>query len=416
MHRLALWAALAACSSPVTPKVGELPADRLPLREAPPLAHLEPVYGEGATVADLFDRDRDPAARPDPASWQALMASDMAALPALDDGVSLRVLSWNVALLDRPYLFTRVKMPFGPERRAAQLATLFDDGWDIILLQELWEWDDTQAFVTAAAQAGYQAWPGTEKRSERHGAAIFVRASVVGETLDQAEVLFDDQRKVERWPGPKIKRGYLQWSFTLAGTDQTLTVVNTHMSAFYDFWHVRDRQARQLGVALSASPGIGLLGGDVNAAPYYAADTWVDGLGEEHAGFYRNATALPLLAWYGQAYDAFAAMGPPGDIEAAHAVPNVGGPQALAAPFGDPSICEDPAVVGVHTATDCNRTYFESYAGEEPPGRIDHLLVRDPVARVRVLDRGIAYTELIAGETFEPSDHYGVWVELRVQR
>jgi endonuclease/exonuclease/phosphatase family metal-dependent hydrolase len=408
---IGLWG---ACSASSTPSIGSHEADLVDLVDSTPLAHLAEAYGLSLTVEDLFDRRRQPTQAPDPTGWQAAIAEDNASRPPVDGGTPLRVLTLNVAILDRPYLFTRVQMPWIPERREAQLQRVFADGWDIILLQELFEWEDTQLFVEAASEGGYEAWPGTPKISERHGTAIFVRSHLIGDTLEQEEVLFDAQRKVERWPGPKIKRGFLTWTFTLAGTSQTLTVVNTHMSAFYDFWHVRDDQARQLGLRIREEEGIVVFGGDVNAAPYYAEDHWVDAANKTHEGFFRNATALPLLAHYGEMMEVFSAFGPPGDVEAAHLVPTGGGPSFAEQPFGDPSYCETEPARSVHTATDCNRVYFESYAGDEPPVRIDHIMVRDPMGQVRVDAVGLAYTEILPEIDVEISDHYGVWADLRI--
>jgi endonuclease/exonuclease/phosphatase family metal-dependent hydrolase len=74
----------------------------------------------------------------------------------------------------------------------------------------------------------------------------------------------------------------------------------------------------------------------------------------------------------------------------------------------------------VFTGTDCNRLYFEQYAGTEPPARLDHVLLRDPERRVRVVGAGLTLTERhalgAAGGAVELSDHYGVRATLRVAR
>lgn len=414
--RVVLPLFLIACSGSDVPKIGDLDLDLARLRDTEALAHLAPAYGDDATVEDLFNRRLSPSQPPDPTSWQQAMTEHHQSLDELVDPHTLRILNYNVALLDRPYLFTRVQMPFVPERLEAQLDILFDDDWDVLLIQELFEWEHTERFLEVAADRGYAAWPGTPKTSERHGTAIFVRENLVGQTLEQTEVLFDAQRNLERWPGPKIKRGYLTWTFTLQGTPHTLTLATTHMSAFYNFWQVRDDQARQLGLALASTDGIVVFGGDVNAAPYYPRDTWIDGDDKGHDDYLRNATAMPLLAYYGGMVDAFSLHGPPGDVEAGDSVPSTGGASYLDQPFGDATFCEREPARSVHSATDCNHNFFLSYAGEEPPARIDHVLLRDPDRVTRVRGAWLDYTEPLPGVDYELSDHYAIAVELEIGR
>ncbi|TVQ90275.1 MAG: hypothetical protein EA397_13030 [Deltaproteobacteria bacterium] len=407
---------LVACSGSSAPKIGDLEKDLALLDETEALAHLAPAYGLDASVDDLLNRRVRPTRPPNPTTWQQAMTEAHQALPDLVDPVTLRILNYNVALLDRPYLFTRVQMPHVEERLEAQLQVLFTDDWDILLIQELFEWDHTERFVEVAEQNGYTAWVGSRRDSERHGTAIFVRDEVAGMSVDRTEAFFDAQRRVERWPGPNIKRGYLTYSFRLLNTSHTITLATTHMSAFYDFWHLRDRQARELGLVLGEEPGIVILGGDINAGPYYANDAWVDADGKRHTGYLRNASAFPLLAYYGGMVDTFALHGPPGDVEAGLHVPTGLGELYREAPYGDGAFCERESARRVHTVTDCNYTFFQSYAGDEPPARIDHVLLRDPNRYVRVNKAWLAYTEPLEGVDYELSDHYAVAVELQIAR
>jgi hypothetical protein len=87
-------------------------------------------------------------------------------------------------------------------------------------------------------------------------------------------------------------------------------------------------------------------------------------------------------------------------------------------PYGSQAWC-DRMRGSLLTATDCNALYFEQYAGEEPPARLDHLMLRDPEGHVRV--EGVQVTlhtrqAMDTGDAVEPSDHYGLVAHLRVER
>lgn len=403
---------LAACTGGLAP--GDQPADQAALADAPALAHLAAAYPDAAVVADLFARDRVPTSAPDPSAWFDADRAAHAALPALQGGTELKVLSYNVGLLDREYLLGRASVPNLSERRARQLDLLFAEGWDVLILQELWEWSDAQAFAQAASVAGYQAWIGSESLHPYHGVGLFVRSSLVGLTNDQREVTYSAQRKLEKWPGPGLERAWLEWSFELAGSGETVVVVGTHLSPFMDFWHVRDLQARQLGLRVAALPAdaIVVLGGDLNAGPYYSVDRWVNTAGEEVNGFWRNASTLPLLAHYGGLVDARVLVNPPQDVAFGDAVPVGGGPSYAETPYGASGFCAEHR--GTWTATDCNGLSFSSYGGDELPSRMDHIFLRDGTGTLRVLDGGLAHAEVDPALGFELSDHYAPWVTLGV--
>jgi len=403
---------LGACAGGAPP--GELPADQVALADSPALAHLARAYPQAGTVADLFDRDLQPDTAPDPSAWYSHQRNAHVTLPGLWSGTQLRVLSYNVGLLDREYLLGRAFVPHLPERRARQLELLFDDGWDVLILQELWEWHDAQAFARAAEAAGYAHWLGSEDGHSFHGVGLFVRSELIGSTTDQGEVPFDAQRKLEKWPGPGLERAWLEWSFELAGSGETMVVMGTHLTPFVDFWHVRDLQARQLGLRVASLPAdaVVLLGGDLNAGPYYSVDSWVNAAGESVDGFWRNASTLPLLAHYGGLVDARVLVNPPDDVVMGDAVPVGGGASYAETPYGSPDFCAEHA--GTWTATDCNSISFASYGGDELPSRMDHVLLRDDGGTVRVREGGLAYAEPDPQLGYEISDHYGAWVMLTI--
>ncbi len=253
---------------------------------------------------------------------------------------------------------------------------------------------------------------GSEGGHPFHGVGLFVRQGLVARTLAQDEVFYDAQRKTERFPGPRLERAWLEWSFEHAQTGETVVVLGTHLSPFVGFWGIRDLQVRKLGLRVAALPSdaLVLLGGDLNAGPYYAVDVWQDAAGEDVGGFWRNASALPLLAHYGGLVDARVLSNPPSDLAEGQAVPVGGGPAHKERPYGVEGFCQDHT--STWTATDCNSLSFANYGGDELPSRMDHLFLRDGQGSARVVDGGLAYTEPDAALGCELSDHYAPWVRL----
>ncbi len=411
-HALACLLLLSACAAK-SPSL-DLPADQATLADSVVLAHLGSAYPGAETVADLFDDGRSPTAAPDPSRWFDAARADHEALPPLAGGEELSVLSYNVGLLDRKYLLGlgHVFVPRLEDRRPVQLERLFEEAWDVLILQELWEWEDAEAFQAAAEAAGFVAYLGTEKGHPFHGVGLFVRDELVGGTISQTEVFYDVQKGIEKWPGPRLERAYLEWSFTHAVTGDQVVLLGTHLSPFVADWSIRDHQLRQLGLRVSelSSDALVLLGGDLNAGPYYAVDVWKNGAGEDVGEFWRNATTLPLLAHYGGLVDARVLVNPPDDVAEGQAVPVGGGVSYLETAYGQDGFCEQH--LGTWTATDCNSLSFDNYAGDELPSRMDHVWLRDGTGSARVVDGGLAYVEVVEALGCELSDHYAPWVKL----
>jgi hypothetical protein len=399
---------LAACGG-ATRDLGEDPLDEAVLADVPVLAPLAEALGDdGATVLDLFDEDLAFASAPDPTGPHQAEHDRQAALDPVTGEIPLRVLTFNTGLLDRGYLGGHVAVPEIEARRAVMADTLLSGGWDVLLLTEIWEWDDVEAIGAAAEDAGFDWYAGTERTHEETGLMLLVRSELVGATELQEEGQFDAQRKLENWPGPNLKRGWLHWQLTLAGSDAVIDLWVTHLTPFPDRWLTRNLQVRQLGLLARDVPDdhVVILGGDFNAGPYYASDTWVTGEDEEIGDWWANAVASPLIRHYAGLEDAHAAATGPLDKAAGDALPLDGGEALLDEPYGDASVCEGPGQ-DVYTATDCNSHYFASYAGTEFPARMDALFFRGG-DRMRVDGAALVLTDDIEGEDFELSDHYGV--------
>ena len=256
---------------------------------------------------------------------------------------------------------------------------------------------------------GYAVHQGSEHSPPRPGLVILVKKSEVGEgEFVQAEHQFRDRRWIERFPGPNIKRGWLEWELTLK-TGQRLHLYNTHAQSFAGFWPVRERQYRELGLDVATVPSevSVIVGGDFNAGWYYPHDQFGVVDGESIGDWWVNATGIPLFVHYSGLSDAHVVVGLAQDVERMNSLP----------PF-DPSWVQNPnggtcesMPVDTFTATDCNSMYQHSYAAQEYPARLDYLFYR-PGALVPVSGE-IAYTARDVPDDdrmIELSDHYGAAV------
>ncbi len=376
-----------------TPDLGSHPEDRARAADVGVLAHLADALprSNSVTVADLVAaRTPDFTRAPDPF---ALFAKEHAeAKRPTRGGKRLRVLSYNTALLSRPYLNMAVRMPEYAIRRTTMPEALFGDGWDILLLQEVWDDVDLELFTRAAARHGYRIWGGTPARHRQHGVVIALRDAIVDDAGPdtRGEGQYHVQYPLEERPGPNIRRGWLSWRFRHARSGLDITAFSTHMTPFPHYWRQRCYQARELGLQARQAPAddLVIVGGDMNGGPYYPSDAWTQPSGRVVTNWWRNAVSYPLLRYYGGLRDA-----------------------AIEAGMGAALPHE------AYTATDHNSLCHRSYAGLEFQSRMDHVLLRDHTARARVSKCELAYTELrdwgTAGR-FELSDHYGVGCELKL--
>ncbi len=423
-HALALALLVVACGDDEVPAdLGTWPEDQVKLVDSPALAHLAAALegGDALTVADLFHADRLRFKQaPDPTALLAAQAAAHAALPPLADAEPLKVLSYNVGLLSRWYPFTHVGVPHYRERRERTAKQLLGDGWDVLLLEEAWELVDVDRFAAEAKERGYAIYSGTPKKHEQHGLIILVREALIGDAAQEfGETQFDAQREIEYFPGPGVKRGYLQWSFTHAPTGRRIHLYGTHFTSFPELFQERDVQARDLGGRAAKHPDddIVIVGGDLNAGPYYPDNSFgVDG-DEPVLDWWKNTMMYPLMIHYGGLLDTHSALAPAKDVERM---------QQLLLPFDGAAYLADPLAgrcaaipVDTFTATDCNAIYFEQYGGTEYPARLDYIFLRDEAHHVRVSASELVYAAPLdfgAAGTIELSDHFGMSATLQIER
>ncbi len=447
----------------------ERPPDRSLLTGSPALAHLAdafelPAGGHPEAAVDLICAG--PVSRPGaiPPEAGPLLRDMAAGNPAPRPGaIPLRVMTWNVALLD-VWLgpVHHAESPFREQRRAALLdgVLALDPPPDVLLLQEVWLREDSDALVEEAAQRGYVAatWQGrSEGRRERRRDTAGLMTLVRRELLDAEPGQHFTDVQVDATPArvqladeqawlpakDRFTRGWLRVRFEhdLLGT---VSIFNTHLHPYPDNWRLRAQAARELGLQVAEAGEAGALvfvGGDVNSAPWYADDAWVlpaaAGGRVDDVGF-ENAIAWAALLHYGELVD-LAVRGwrerPDRDVVVGRSVRNDPGfydaevfrpdEPPLAKPFHacHPGMRRAPPACGSHvpptfTVSDCNALYMKQYAGTEPPARLDHLLARDPDDRVHALSAEVVLTDAGAVDVgdcrVELSDHYGLLVDLYV--
>ena len=309
--------------------------------------------------------------------------------------------------------------PHLAERRASMPGIALTAGHDVIAVQELWLDEDVSLWRTAAAEHGYLMFVG-ERGGFNTGLATFVREEIVqgGSMRTFAEKSFAHVDASEFFPGPGIKRGYQHTGFVHRDIGP-VRIFNAHLWPYPANWKGRMWQVRELGIATrteSAADEVILVAGDMNAGPYYKSATWRTPDGGEETSWFHNTISYPLLLVYGELVD-LAVMGRPAtdaasDVTLGNTVVN-DPEQATSIPGAEDGWCTRTPQ-STFTGTDCNALYFEQYAGTEYPARLDHILAHDPDGRIVVQNSSLAFTEprRFGGLTIEPSDHYGVAVEL----
>lgn len=416
---LALLGALAVgCTRDELP-IGEAALDRTPLAGDPLFAHYQGALSGVTTVADLFKESHSFTGRPTP---RALLRGMQAANPPPAAGaVPVSVLSYNVAMLDVALfgLVPYARTPTLDERREVSPRLIFSQGHDIVGLQEVWSPEDLARFRSAGEAMGYAVYA-SSRDGYTDGLALAVRrafAPASADVMAEQYAAIDDN---EFFPAPGFSRGFLAVRVRHATLGPVVAYVS-HTAAFPSAWRLRMRHARELGLHVQShvrADEVLFVMGDLNAAPYYRADSWALPGGASEPAWYANTLSYPVLMHYTGAVD-LAVRGRSAadadlDITAGDLVPNAPA-TAASVPFGTPGYC---ATVprDAFSATDCNPLYFQQYAATEFPARIDFVFGRAPNNRIHVAESRLAFTEPVAygGTTGPLSDHYGQLVRLLV--
>jgi len=422
---LATALAVVGCTPGVPHDLGDNPRDAVVIDNSSVLAHLGEAYqgGGSRTIGELLE-DEAPlfTSPPDPRALLDRQAIEHAALLPIEEGVNLRVLTFNLGLLDRWYPFTTASVPEVDLRREHVPPLLLSGGWDVLCLQEVFDSIDVERIRVAAEDRGYRIYAGTSKHHEGHGLVIAVREALIDDNADEFthEQVYEQQYGAETFPGPGIARGFIDWSFVHAPTGRRVTVIDTHATAYADHWRARTFQARELGLYVRSRQAeeVVVIGGDFNAAPYYPEDVFGVDDGEPVGEWFANTMMYPVFLHYagGRLIDTMAATGAADDIDGLLGLPGFDPVAWDREPYGDRSLCD-----GERSTLSwdwCNSLGFANYSGaSEYAARIDYVFVRDLGDDVRVLDAGLYYTEreMLGDVELELSDHYAVGTTLRLR-
>lgn len=414
--------AASACSPREPHDLGARPQDQVVVAEVPVLAHLAAAMddADALTLTELL-ADEAPVFRdaPDPSALLEGQAIAHQALAPIEDGVDLRVLSFNAGLLDRWYPFTHVGVPEVDLRREHFADLLFADGWDVLCLQEVWEDAEVERLRVVAEDRGYRVFTGSPAHRKEHGLVIAIRSAIIDADAPESQIerQFEQEYDVEKFPGPGVERGFLSWSFGHAPSGERLRVISTHIASYAQRWRIRTFQARELGLFVAGAPTdeVVIVGGDFNAGPYYPEDLFGEVDGEPVGEWFRNAIMVPIFLHYGEVIDVFAAAGRATDVAAMDAQLDYDAAAWRSEPYGDAAGCA--ASNGQVLTWDwCNDLAFQQGGETEWGARLDFIFLRDRQAKARVIDASLVYTAPIqmGDRALALSDHYGVATTLRL--
>ncbi len=409
-----------ACTPRSTP-IGEAATDALRLADLPRFAHYAGALDgyDAYTLGDLYEKPLVFSGRPTPT---ALLNEQQASNPpAAADAVPLRILTYNVGLLDvtlfgfAPYTNT----PDIELRAPIFFDAVLSAGYDILMFQEVWRSVDVDRLKAAAATHGY--WVATTSRKGyTDGLAIAVRSSLAAGPDEVGGEPYQHISTPEFFPANGFSRGFQYLRFSAAGIGPVV-LYNTHTAPFPDAYLNRMHNVRDLTLHLQGyarDSDLVFVGGDMNAAPYYKNDVWLDPKGKPVPDWFANTLSYPILLHYGDLTD-LAVRGRSqadavADITLGDLVPNEFA-RSTELPLGVEGYCEATPKT-VFTGVDCNVLYFQQYGGTESPARLDYVLARDPKGRVHVDSAAIAFTQDFSygGKTGPLSDHYGQEVTVRV--
>ncbi len=398
----------------VTTLIGDGPEDTVALKDVPALAHhFDTIDGADAlTVGDLFDRELTFSGTPTPT---ALLLAQRAGNPAAAaDARVLRVLTYNVALLDAK-LFGLVPYTATPDldvRAPMLFDRVFEADYDILTLQEVWRTEDLERLRESAERHGY--WvASTDRKGATDGLAIAVKKSLSPGPEETGWESYDQPSgNLEFFPAPGLNRAFLWTRFNVDGLGPVV-VYDTHATAFASAYGDRMSNVRQLGLHLrrnTSEEDVVIAGGDFNGGPYYRANDWTLPDGTVERVWYANTLSYSLMIHYAGASD-LALRGRDtdadalGDITLGDTVPDT---------MDEAWCAQTPDTV--FTATDCNALYRQQYEATEFPARMDLLFTRDPRGRVHVSSSELAFVEPVeyGGKTGPLSDHYGQAVTLGI--
>ena len=349
---------------------------------------MHPVKPSQQKPAGRFDPATDAFAREQSAILNGMcqLNEQQRALSGSGKSRRLRVATFNTGLLSAPW----VRVPGVRHRGSLLPRTLGELDAEIILLQETWNIRYKRALEKALPQYLVLFSP----KSHR-GLVTLIKRTIIAEDTpapSMQELIFARQRTIERLI---YHKSALLVDFRLAGLETRLLVANVHLAAGNAIdirvAQVQELWERMLRPRVQAHRDHLILGGDLNAAAYYAQDEYqIEG--RRTRGWQKNSKVYNLLVSRTHAIDSFAAIH--GDHEV-HAVRN---PDGVEIPWATQD--RNNGLLRI------TRT-----ARSEPSQRLDFVFVRPlgKTNRAVVEDSSIALTDKLVpfrGARVEQSDHY----------
>ena len=324
----------------------------------------------------------------------------------------LNILSYNVSLQENK-IDSLIKnqiieiLPF----------IIFRNKFDIILLQGIWAQKDINNFVQTAQTNGYIAFA-SDKEYYNDGLISFVKSEIID--LNKL-VLYNQQpflaQGLELYVDEQLAvGGYQSVSFEHKKIGN-LSFFNTQMDESPNNWANRIDQSKELGLQVnllaSKQSGLALVGGNINAAPYYKYDEWTDYNNNTTKNWYKNTLGYYALLYYGDLDDLF--------IKGASKKNYLNDKKLFEHISKSPSKnnfdwCEKN---NNFTVSDCNSLYEKQYGGKHMPARVDHIFAHDKESKIYVKNRKLEFVDkvvLSCGLETELSSHYGISLNLEIQK
>lgn len=310
-----------------------------------------------------------------------------------EDNLKLKIITFNTGLLSAPIYY----VPHYDVRMYHLAPALRASDADVIFLQEVYQ-EEADTLLENELGDDYHIVKGVNPY--KFGLRVLVKKMINDLDVHRDETLeyrFPTQRRGEVWAG--YARGCIGMSFTVGNVDRYHYTVNCHLTAVGDQYVTRNAQAEELleNIILpiyNNRQGMIIMGGDLNASPYYHLGLKVPYMSDYVDTWKSNLTFYPMVLSSFFGIDTFASIH--GDLELYHKEKHRWA-----------TLSRDNEVAKISKSCEW-----------DPYQRLDYLFVKtlDNRTAVKVHQSKLVFTEknidLEDGTTIELSDHYGFMTEL----
>lgn len=391
--------------------LGHSPLDQAESSTRPDLKHLAEAYAVELPASAWTQRLPTPVYAPDPTELFASVLKEAKAAQPLSVPVSLSLLTFNVGLLSGK----EHRYPYVEQREEALPDALFGLDVDVIFLQEVWSLSAADKLRSAAGLFGYVVYSGDRKSHDSHGLMTFVKADIIEYSTPIQQDLMGYQSRSLTSIFSGRKPATLVWSLVHRESGQSLLLLNTQAEKGLSQLHTRNRQARELGLHVRNRPKgtVALLGGDLQAGPYFLNDGHNLNNEKQTEGWWKQTTTYPLWLYYGGFRDVWNEVAIPKDV----ILGQQWGEGGYLNKLTNPVYCS--AITEFYTIQDCNLVFRQAAGGFRYPARVDHLLIAGERSQVQVRSAKIIFNKpqsLPGSINVELGIHSAVWSELLLER